>query len=130
MPDTTAAYIGIGEDKSNAVAGLVNFTRNIGSSVGTSIVTTMNVRRSQFHQAVLVTSTNMGNPRFRNSMNGLVQQLAHAGLSLHEAQKTIPGSDLRGSPVPGSRSGVYRHLLGARHRGPHHVFLVLRFEEK
>jgi MFS family permease len=37
VPATTAAYIGIRADKSNAVAGLVNFTRNIGSSVGTSI---------------------------------------------------------------------------------------------
>jgi DHA2 family multidrug resistance protein len=36
VPATTAAYIGIAEDKSNAVAGLVNFTRNIGSSVRTS----------------------------------------------------------------------------------------------
>ncbi len=87
VPATTAAYIGIREDKSNAVAGLVNFTRNIGSSVGTSIVTTMIVRRSQFHQAVLVANTHLGNPRFRGAMNGLVQQLTHAGLSLHEAQR-------------------------------------------
>jgi DHA2 family multidrug resistance protein len=87
VPATTAAYRGIGEDKSSAVAGLVNFTRNIGSSVGTSIVTTMIVRRSQFHQARLVTSTNMGNPKFRDGVNGLVQQLTHAGLSLHEAQR-------------------------------------------
>jgi MFS transporter, DHA2 family, multidrug resistance protein len=74
-----------GEDKSNPVAGLVNFTRNIGSSVGTSIVTTMIVRRSQFHQASLVASTNMRNPKFRDAMNGLVQQLIHAGLSLQGA---------------------------------------------
>ena len=86
VPATTAAYIGITDDKSNAVAGLVNFTRNIGSSVGTSIVTTMIVRRSQFHQATLVTRTNMGNPEFRGVMDGLVQQLTHAGLSLHSAQ--------------------------------------------
>ena len=86
VPATTAAYIGIGDDKSNAVAGLVNFTRNIGSSVGTSIVTTMIVRRSQFHQGVLVTNTSMGNAEFRDAMNGLVQQLSHAGLSLHAAQ--------------------------------------------
>src|ERR1700722_12590417 len=91
VPATTAAYIGIREDKSNAVAGLVNFTRNIGSSVGTSIVTTMIVRQSQFHQATLVTSTNMGNPRFRDTVNGLVQQLTHAGLSLHEAQRQALG---------------------------------------
>jgi DHA2 family multidrug resistance protein len=87
VPATTAAYIGIGEDKSNAVAGLVNFTRNIGSSVGTSIVTTLIVRRSQFHQATLVTGANMGNAKFRSAMNGLTQQLTHAGMSPHGAQR-------------------------------------------
>jgi DHA2 family multidrug resistance protein len=87
VPATTAAYIGIGEDKSNAVAGLVNFTRNMGSSVGTSIVTTMIVRRSQFHQTRLISSRGMGNMRFQDALNGLVQQLTHAGLSLHEAQR-------------------------------------------
>ncbi len=87
VPATTAAYIGIRADKSNAVAGLVNFTRNIGSSVGTSIVTTMIVRRSQFHQSRLVNSTSMGNSRFRDAINGLAQQLSHAGLSAHEAQR-------------------------------------------
>jgi MFS transporter, DHA2 family, multidrug resistance protein len=87
VPATTAAYIGIRADKSNAVAGLVNFTRNIGSSVGTSIVTTMIVRRSQFHQTRLVTNTNIGNRRFQDAIDGLAQQLTHAGLSLHEAQR-------------------------------------------
>jgi DHA2 family multidrug resistance protein len=86
VPATTAAYIGITDDKSNAVAGLVNFTRNIGSSVGTSIVTTMIVRRSQFHQVTLAARTTSGNAEFRGAMNGLVQQLAHAGLSQHGAQ--------------------------------------------
>jgi MFS transporter, DHA2 family, multidrug resistance protein len=86
VPATTAAYIGITDDKSNAVAGLVNFTRNIGSSVGTSIVTTMIVRRSQFHQATLVTRTGMGNTEFREAMKGLAQQLTRQGLSQHGAQ--------------------------------------------
>jgi MFS transporter, DHA2 family, multidrug resistance protein len=87
VPATTAAYFGIRQDKSNAVAGLVNFTRNIGSSVGTSIVTTMIVRRSQFHQARLVTSPGMEGPRFRDSLVGLAQRLLHAGLAPHEAQR-------------------------------------------
>jgi DHA2 family multidrug resistance protein len=91
VPATTAAYIGIAEDKTNAVAGLVNFTRNIGSSVGTSIVTTMIVRRSQFHQSRLVAKTNMGNARFRDATNGMVEQLTHAGLSLHGAQRQAFG---------------------------------------
>jgi DHA2 family multidrug resistance protein len=87
VPATTAAYIGIRADKSNAVAGLVNFTRNIGSSVGTSIVTTMIVRRSQFHQARLVVNTSRGKIRFQDAINGLAQELAHAGASWHEAQR-------------------------------------------
>src|SRR3984957_4558480 len=86
VPATTIAYVGIQADKSNAVAGLVNFSRNIGSSVGTSIVTTMIVRRSQFHQSRLVENINAGNARFRDAANGLAQQLTHAGLSPQSAQ--------------------------------------------
>ncbi len=87
VPATTAAYIGIRADKSNAVAGLVNFTRNIGSSVGTSIVTTMIVRRSQFHQSRLVTNTTMGSTTFQGAIGGMAQQLTHAGMSPHDAQQ-------------------------------------------
>jgi MFS transporter, DHA2 family, multidrug resistance protein len=87
VPATTAAYLGIGEDKSNAVAGLVNFTRNIGSSVGTSIVTTMIVRRSQLHQSNLVPNVKMGNARVRDTLGGMTQQLIHAGLSPYEAHR-------------------------------------------
>jgi DHA2 family multidrug resistance protein len=87
VPATTVAYIGIREDQSNAVAGLVNFTRNIGSSVGTSIITTLIVRRSQFHQATLVTSPGMESTRFQDAVNGLAPQLTRAGLSMHEAQR-------------------------------------------
>jgi MFS transporter, DHA2 family, multidrug resistance protein len=87
VPATTAAYIGIRAEKSNAVAGLVNFTRNIGSSVGTSIVTTMIVRRSQFHQSRLIARTNPANTGFQDALNGMIQKLTHAGLSAHEAER-------------------------------------------
>jgi DHA2 family multidrug resistance protein len=48
VPLTTAAYIGLAKEKTNAAAGLMNFTRNIGMSVGTSAVTTVIARRSQY----------------------------------------------------------------------------------
>ena len=38
---TAAGYIGVPAEKGNSVSGMVNFMRNIGSSIGTSIVTTM-----------------------------------------------------------------------------------------
>jgi MFS transporter, DHA2 family, multidrug resistance protein len=87
VPVTTAAYVGIREDKSNAVAGLVNFTRNVGASVGTSIVTTMIERRAQYHQSVLATNTNLGNERFRDAISGLAQQLSAAGVAANDARQ-------------------------------------------
>ncbi len=51
----------------------MNFTRNIGGSVGTSIVTTMIVRRSQYHQSVLATHASMANGRFRDAVGGLAR---------------------------------------------------------
>src|SRR5215471_10045326 len=64
VPISLAAYIGIAPEKNNAVAGIVNFMRNMGSSVGTSLVTTLIARRSQFHQIRLVEYARIDNPNF------------------------------------------------------------------
>jgi DHA2 family multidrug resistance protein len=85
VPITMVAYIGISPEKNNAVAGIVNFMRNIGSSVGTSLVTTLIARRAQFHQARLVEYARTDNPNFQNPANGLAQRLAHSGLSAQDA---------------------------------------------
>ena len=85
VPITLAAYIGIPPEKNNAVSGIVNFMRNIGSSVGTSIVTTLLARRAQFHQQVLIGHTVAGNPRFQKAVNNLSERLAQAGLEKHGA---------------------------------------------
>jgi len=86
VPITLAAYVGIAPEKNNSVAGIVNFMRNMGSSVGTSIVTTLIARRSQFHQARLVEHARPDNPNFQNTLNGLTQHIANSGLGVHEAQ--------------------------------------------
>src|SRR5271169_109733 len=85
VPITLVAYIGIPPEKNNNVAGIVNFMRNMGSSVGTSLVTTLIARRSQFHQQILVDYARVDNPNFQNTVGGLAQQLAHSGLGTHEA---------------------------------------------
>jgi DHA2 family multidrug resistance protein len=86
VPITLAAYIGMPAEKSNNVAGMVNFMRNIGSSVGTSIVTTVVARRSQFHQSILVGYTTPQTQNFQSQINGLAQRLVHSGMSLPDAQ--------------------------------------------
>jgi DHA2 family multidrug resistance protein len=56
--------------------------------VGTSLVTTLIARRSQFHQGRLVENVRVDNPNFMNAAKGLAQQLANAGVGKHEAQMT------------------------------------------
>ncbi|MGA7292513.1 MAG: DHA2 family efflux MFS transporter permease subunit [Terriglobales bacterium] len=85
VPITLVAYIGIAPEKNNAVAGIVNFMRNMGSSVGTSLVTTLIARRSQFHQLRLVDKARVDNPNFANTANGLAHQLATAGVAKPDA---------------------------------------------
>jgi MFS transporter, DHA2 family, multidrug resistance protein len=87
VPVTLAAYVGMPAEKSNSVAGLVNFMRNLGSSVGTSLVTTLVARRSQFHQVHLVSRIASDNPAFQGQLTSLTQQLADAGLGTYEAQR-------------------------------------------
>src|SRR6202022_1961793 len=68
VPITLVAYIGIAPEKNNSVAGLVNFMRNMGSSVGTSMVTTLIARRSQVHQMYLVAHAGPGQPVFTQAV--------------------------------------------------------------
>jgi DHA2 family multidrug resistance protein len=88
VPITLVAYIGIAPEKNNAVAGIINFMRNMGSSVGTSLVTTLIARRSQFHQLRLVEKARVDNPNFANTAQGLARHFANAGLGRHEALAT------------------------------------------
>jgi DHA2 family multidrug resistance protein len=85
VPLTMAAYVGMPKEKSNAAAGLINFTRNIGQSVGTSVVTTLIARRSQYHQSVLAEYTR--SPGFDVATAALASRLTHLGISMHSAQQ-------------------------------------------
>jgi MFS transporter, DHA2 family, multidrug resistance protein len=88
VPITLVAYVGIAAEKNNSVAGIINFMRNMGSSVGTSLVTTLIARRSQLHQLRLVEQARVDNPNFANSVRGLTQHFVSSGLGRHEALAT------------------------------------------
>ena len=85
-PISLSAYTGIPAEKGNSVAGLINFMRNIGSSVGTSMVTTLLSRRAQVHQSMLSAHANNYDPAFRDQLSGLAAQLNHAGATVSDAQ--------------------------------------------
>jgi DHA2 family multidrug resistance protein len=64
---------------------MVNFMRNIGSSIGTSIVTTMIARRSQYHQQILVGHIAPDAPAFQGALHGLTNGIKHSGLGRVDA---------------------------------------------
>jgi DHA2 family multidrug resistance protein len=81
VPINASSYVGMPQEKSNSVAGLINFWRNIGSSVGTSMVTTLIARRAQVHQNYLVANVTLGGGGFAGSSGGLAGQLSTAGIT-------------------------------------------------
>jgi DHA2 family multidrug resistance protein len=89
VPLTLEGYLGLPREKTNAAAGLMNFMRNIGQSVGTSAVTTILARRSQYHQSILAEHTS--SVRFHAALAGYTERLAHTGLGAHKAQQQALG---------------------------------------
>jgi DHA2 family multidrug resistance protein len=80
VPINLVSYVGMPAEKSNSVAGLINFMRNIGSSVGTSMVTTLIARRSQVHQVYLVANVTPGRPAVGGAAAGLSTHLVASGV--------------------------------------------------
>ena len=116
--------------KATAVAGLINFMRNIGSSVGTSMVTTLLARRAQFHQSVLTYHATNYDPAFRNQLQALTQQLHTAGATPPDAQAAAYGRIYQSVLAAVANAGLYRHLHGPGGSGGDHVRARVPGEEE
>lgn len=71
VPINTMAFYFIAKEKTNNATGIINLARNVGGSVGISIVATMLSRGAQLHQAYLTGRVNPLNPAYRNMTRGL-----------------------------------------------------------
>jgi len=87
VPINTASYVGVPEEKGGEVSGTINLLRNIGGSVGISMVETMIARREQFHQDVLSAHVTRARQSFRTVTGGLNADLFHRGLSQPQAAR-------------------------------------------
>src|SRR5947208_4100722 len=99
VPINLVSYVGMPAQKSNSVAGLVNFMRNIGAGIGTSMVTTLIARRAQFHQVNLAAHFTQGQPAFTQAAKALAAGLAISGLDASRAASQAYGR-------------LYRALIG------------------
>jgi len=81
VPINTAAYAYLPRDKNNAASGLMNLARNIGGSVGISLVTTLLDRRTQTHLNYLSARLSSANPAFRSMLQGATRAMQSHGAS-------------------------------------------------
>jgi DHA2 family multidrug resistance protein len=87
VPINTVAYAYLPREKNNAASGLINLSRNMGGSVGISLVTTLLARRAQFHQSVLVAHLSPYNGHFVNTVRVLGHYFASSGAGAVTATK-------------------------------------------
>lgn len=71
VPISTLNYIGVPREKNNQVSGMSSFARNLGGSIGTSLLATFLERQNQTHQMALAAHTNHANPNFEHLLAGL-----------------------------------------------------------
>src|SRR5215469_7433671 len=81
VPINTAAYAFLPREKNNAASGLMNLARNIGGSVGISVVTTMLDRRAQVHLTDMSRNLSAGNPAMRAMLTGASKAMRAHGAS-------------------------------------------------
>jgi DHA2 family multidrug resistance protein len=70
---------------------MINLFRNIGASVGISMVTTLTQRRAQLHQDTLSMHLSTYNPAMREQLSGLTSKLFHSGMSTADASHQALG---------------------------------------
>ncbi|MFZ0410332.1 MAG: DHA2 family efflux MFS transporter permease subunit [Candidatus Acidiferrales bacterium] len=85
VPINTAAYAFLPKGKNNAASGLINLARNVGGSVGISVVTTMLARRAQVHQQNLTAHLYQGNGHFYAVRQSMIHMFMARGSSLYLA---------------------------------------------
>jgi len=91
IPINTLAYLDVPPGKSNQISSMINLFRNLGASVGISMVATLTQRRAQIHQDTLSMHLNTYNPALREHLAGLTNNLFHAGMSTADASHQALG---------------------------------------
>jgi MFS transporter, DHA2 family, multidrug resistance protein len=79
VPLSATALGAVPPERVGNASGLYNLMRNTGASVGIAVAGTFIVRRSQLHQAILVTHVNPTNPIAQLAFQGATELAANAG---------------------------------------------------
>jgi DHA2 family multidrug resistance protein len=91
IPVQTLAYNGVPMELNADASGLVNLSRNIGGSVGTSVVGTLLARAAQRHQNYLSANLSGSESLYQSQVGRVADYLAQHGFSLPEAKAAAVG---------------------------------------
>ena len=95
IPNNTLAYAGIPRDKNNQVSGMINLARNVGGSIGISLIGTFVARFSQTHQSNLTQHATPLTPAFQSLVAGLRHKFMATGIdsvtATQQAYATVYG---------------------------------------
>jgi len=75
VPINVVAFSFVPKERMNSATGLINLARNIGGSVGISLVTTLQARLAQKHQNDLVCHMTPLNPHYLDALRGIAATL-------------------------------------------------------
>jgi len=85
IPSNVLSYVGIPREKNNQVSSLINFTRNVGGSIGIALLNTFLTRETQRQQTYYSAQMTHTNPHFQQMLNGIATTLQSRGLSASQA---------------------------------------------
>jgi len=88
VPINSAAYLFLPRDKTSSASGIINFSRNIGGSMGIAFAATYLSRFGQMHQNQLVAHLTPYDPAYNTALNSLTEKLIHQGLPASVAAQT------------------------------------------
>lgn len=93
IPINSLAYQELSPTKSSNASAIINMTRNVGGSMGISVVTTILSRRAQIHQNILTQHITSTGSTYQQAVHGIQQHLQYTMSSsadaLRQAQRVI-----------------------------------------
>src|SRR6202167_2947933 len=90
VPLSTTTMAGLKNEEIGNASGLYNLFRNVGGSIGISIVNTIVARHQQLHQNEMLHSLTPSDPNYQNQLHALQQYLYTQGYGpVDSAQKAL-----------------------------------------
>lgn len=91
VPLTNAAYVGLPQTRSNQASAMLNVARNLGGTVGISLVQSLLATRQQVHQSRMVEGLEPLNLSYSDALATITHTLTGQGLSPGEASQVAVG---------------------------------------